>query len=57
MQDKLGDKLANDPRIMSNSENYDENLMYSVAVIKSVILRRAELMRLHQDHDKPLRNA
>ena len=55
--DKLGDlMLANDPRFMAKSEYYLAKLMESVAVIKIALsVKRAELVRLHQDHDEPFR--
>ena len=51
--DKLGDlMLANDPRLMTKSEEYIAKLMESVAVIKVAVgVKRAKMLRLHQDHD------
>ena len=46
--------LASDPRLMSESESYVAKLIESIAVIKVAIgVRRAKLMSLYQDHDKP----
>ena len=48
--------LANDLRLMVKSEEHAAKFMESVAVIKVAIgVKRAELMRLHQDHDVPFR--
>ena len=48
--------LASDPRLMSESESYVAKLIESIAVIKVAIgVRRAKLMSLYQDHDKPFR--
>ena len=56
-QDKLGDlMLANDPRLLTKTENYVAKLMESVAVIKVAIgVKRAELMGMCQGHDDPFR--
>ena len=55
--DKLGDlMLANDSRFMAKSEEYVAKLIKSVAVIKvEVVVKRIEMMCLHQDHDEPYR--
>ena len=48
--------LANNPRLMAKSEEYVAKLMESVAVIKVAVgVKRAELVRLHQDQDEPFR--
>ena len=55
--DKLGDLiLANDPRLMTKSEEYIAKLMESVAVIKVAVgVKREELVSLHQEHNEPFR--
>ena len=41
---------------MAKSEEYVAKLMESVAVIKVAVgVKRAELVRLHKDHDEPFR--
>ena len=54
---KFGDfMLANDPRLISKSKEYESNLMESVAVIKIAVgVKKAELMSFHRDHDEPFR--
>ena len=48
--------LANDPRLISKSKEYESNLMESVAVIKiAVCVKRKDMVSLHRDQDKPFR--
>ena len=48
--------LANDPRLLTKTENYVAKLMESIAVIKVAIgVKRAELMGMCQGHDEPFR--
>ena len=46
---KFGDfMLANDPRLISKSKEYESNLMESVAVIKiAVCVKRKDMQSLH----------
>ena len=55
--DKLGDHiLVNGPRLMAKSEEHVAKLMESVGVKKVAIgVKRAELMSLHQEHNKSFR--
>ena len=55
--DKLGDLiLANDLRLMAKLEEHVAKLMEPVAVIKVALkVKRAELMRLNQEHDEPFK--
>ena len=57
MHDKLGDLMfANDPRLMTKWKEYIAKMMEKVAVIKVAVgIKIAELMSLHQDHNKPIR--